>query len=198
MTNPRKLIIWLFLSALFICLLRMGMVESADQYIYALRNNYLPDFAYRYDDYLPYLPIIVMVGLKISGVRSRSGWKQMLVSTIFSFVLMGIVVLSMKSLAGVLRPDNSDLLSFPSGHTATAFTATGLLCKEYGYKNRWIAAIIYLPAILTGLSRQLNNRHWLSDVLAGATIGIMMVEVGYFLTDFLFKKKVGVNKNSTK
>lgn len=188
MTNLRKLIIWLFLSALFICLLRMGMIEGADQYVYHLRNNYLPDFAYRYDDYLPYLPLLVMVGLKISGVRSRSHWKQMLASTVCSFVLMGIVVLSMKSLAGVLRPDSTDLLSFPSGHTATAFTATCLLCKEYGYRNRWIASLIYLPAILTGLSRQLNNRHWLSDVLAGATIGIMMVEVSYYLTDRWFKQ----------
>lgn len=189
MTNLRKLIIWLLLSALFICLLRMGIMESAAQYVYNLRNDYLPHFAYRYDDYLPYLPILAMVGLRVSGVRSRSNWQQMLVSTLVSFALMGIVVLSMKSLAGVLRPDSSDLLSFPSGHTATAFTATGLLCKEYGYKSRWIASIIYLPAIITGLSRMLNNRHWLSDVLAGATIGIMMVEVSYYLTDLLFRRK---------
>lgn len=187
--NSRKLVLWLFACALFICVLRLGLIESADQYIYYLCNKYLPGFAYRYDDYLPYLPIAVMLGLKFSGVRSRSNWKQMLAATVFSFVLMGMVVLSMKSLAGVLRPDSSDFLSFPSGHTATAFTAASLLRKEYGYKSRWIAAVIYLPAILTGLTRQLNNRHWLSDVLAGATIGIMMVEVAYFLTGLIFKKK---------
>lgn len=187
--NPRKLFIWLFVCALFICILRLGLIESADQYIYYLRNEYLPGFAYRYDDYLPYLPVVVMLGLKLSGVKSRNNWRQMLFATALSFALMGMVVLSMKSLAGVLRPDSSDFLSFPSGHTATAFTAASLLRKEYGYKSRWIAAVIYLPAILTGLTRQLNNRHWLSDVLAGATIGIMMVEVAYFLTGLIFKKK---------
>lgn len=187
--NLRKLILWLVACTLFICILKMGMLAGVDQYIYHFRNQFIPDFAYRYDDYLPYLPLVVLLGLKACGVQSRSSWSKMLVSTVLSFVLVGAVVLSMKSLAGVLRPDGSDFLSFPSGHTATVFASASLLRKEYGYQSRWIAALIYLPAILTGLTRQLNNRHWFSDVLAGATIGIMMVEVGYFLTGILFRKK---------
>lgn len=114
----------------------------------------------------------------------------MLVSTAFSYILMGTIVLTMKSLAGVLRPDGSDFLSFPSGHTATAFTATTLLYKEYGFKTPLAGIATFLPAVVTGFTRQLNNRHWLSDVLAGAIIGIMMVELAYFLTDRLLMKPV--------
>lgn len=112
----------------------------------------------------------------------------MLVSTAFSYILMGTIVLTMKSLAGVLRPDGSDFLSFPSGHTATAFTAATLLYKEYGFKTPLAGIATFLPAVVTGFTRQLNNRHWLSDVLAGAIIGIMMVELAYFLTDRLLMK----------
>ena len=101
---------------------------------------------------------------------------------------MGTIVLTMKSLAGVLRPDGSDFLSFPSGHTATAFTAATLLYKEYGFKTPLAGIATFLPAVVTGFTRQLNNRHWLSDVLAGAIIGIMMVELAYFLTDRLLMK----------
>lgn len=107
----------------------------------------------------------------------------------FSFALMGITICSIKSLAGVLRPDGSDFLSFPSGHTATAFTSACLLYKEYGPKSSWIGVAAFLPAFITGLSRQLNNRHWLSDVVGGAVIGILMVEVGYYLSGLLFKEK---------
>lgn len=188
MITSRKLIFWLIVSAIVLVGLRMGIIDAIDQYIYTIRNTHFPFFAYRYDDYLPYLPLVVMFGLKGAGVQSRSSWKEMIVSTVFSFALMGIVVLSMKSLCGVIRPDGSDFLSFPSGHTATVFTAASILRKEYGYKNKWIAAAIYLPAVITGFTRPLNNRHWLSDVMAGAIIGIMMVEVGYYLSGLLFKK----------
>lgn len=185
----RKLIIWLLISIFAIYALKMGIIDGMDQYVYNLRNIHFPSFAYRYDDYLPYLPLLIMIGLKCAGVKSRSSWREMIVATIFSFVLMGIVVLSMKSLCGVIRPDGSDLLSFPSGHTATVVTAASILCKEYGYKSKWIAALIYLPAVITGLTRLLNNRHWLSDVLAGAIIGIMMVEAGYYLSGLVFKER---------
>lgn len=187
--SPRKLILWLFACTLMVCALRAGLLTGADQYIYHLRNMHASTFAYRYDDFLPYLPIVVMFILKLAGVKSRSDWKRMLVSTAFAYVLMGAVVLSMKSLAGVLRPDGSDFLSFPSGHTATAFTAATLLYKEYGFKTPLATIATFLPAVVTGFTRQLNNRHWLSDVLAGATIGIMMVELAYFLTNLIFGKE---------
>lgn len=190
MSKKTSLMGWLSISILAVFVLRMGILDGIDQYIYTLRNTHFPFFAYRYDDYLPYLPLVIMFGLKGAGVKSRSSWKEMIVSTVFSFILTGIVVLSMKSLCGVIRPDGSDFLSFPSGHTATVFTSAGILCKEYGYKNKWIAALIYLPAIVTGFTRPLNNRHWLSDVLAGAIIGRMMVEVGYYLAGMLFRKEI--------
>lgn len=190
MTHLQKLIIWLLISILAIYALRMGIIDGIDQYVYNIRNTHFPSFAYKYDDYLPYLPVVIMFGLKGAGVKSRSSWKEMIVSTVFSFVLVGIVVLSMKSLCGVIRPDGSDFLSFPSGHTATVFTAAGVLRKEYGYKSKWIAAVIYLPAVITGLTRPLNNRHWLSDVMAGAIIGTMMVEAGYYLAGLLLKNQV--------
>ena len=174
---------WLFACIFLVCALRAGLLTSADQYIYHLRNMHASTFAYRYDDFLPYLPIVAMFVLKLTGVKSRSNWKRMLVSTAFSYILMGTIVLTMKSLAGVLRPDGSDFLSFPSGHTATAFTAATLLYKEYGFKTPLAGIATFLPAVVTGFTRQLNNRHWLSDVLAGAIIGIMMVELAYFLTD---------------
>jgi len=81
-----------------------------------------------------------------------------------------------------------DLRSFPSGHTATAFMTATMLNKEYGYRSPWIGVGAYTVAAATGLMRMANNKHWLSDVLTGAGVGIVATELGYYFTDLIFKE----------
>lgn len=67
------------------------------------------------------------------------------------------------------RPDGSNQLSFPSGHTANAFAIAGVLHKHYGPR----AGIpLYAWSVLVGGGRMKTNRHFLSDVVAGAAIGL--------------------------
>lgn len=54
----------------------------------------------------------------------------------------------------------------------------------------------YTVATVTGVTRQLNNRHWMSDIMVGAGIGILATELGYFLADLIFKEK-GLNVTET-
>jgi len=61
-------------------------------------------------------------------------------------------------------------LSFPSGHTSSAFAIATVIASEYN-DNLIIPAISYTVATLTGLSRINDNRHWASDVFFGAGIG---------------------------
>ena len=53
-----------------------------------LRNDHARSFDYHYDDYVQYLPMATMFGMKAFGVRSRSSWGRMLVSDAFSAALM--------------------------------------------------------------------------------------------------------------
>jgi membrane-associated phospholipid phosphatase len=69
------------------------------------------------------------------------------------------------------RPDGSDNLSFPSGHTSIAFTLATVTDRHYGWK---VGVPAYVLASGVGLSRIESNRHHLSDVLAGATLGIIV------------------------
>ena len=92
MMNLRKLLLWILVSIIILCALRYGILECANQYIYNLRNTHFPSFAYRYDDFLPYIPVVIMFGMKLAGIKSRSQWKPMLISTVFSFALMGITI----------------------------------------------------------------------------------------------------------
>ena len=67
------------------------------------------------------------------------------------------------------RPDGSNYVSFPSGHSAAGFAAATVLTRHYG----WKAAIpAYLGAAYIGAARVHDNRHYLSDVTFGAAMGI--------------------------
>jgi membrane-associated phospholipid phosphatase len=69
------------------------------------------------------------------------------------------------------RPDGSDSLSFPSGHASAVFTLATVADRHYGWK---VGVPAYLLASGIGLSRVEKSKHYLSDVLAGATLGIVV------------------------
>lgn len=164
-------------------------LRCTDENFKSFRNEYAKTYKYPYDDYVQYSPAVAMLAMKAFGVESRSSWGRMLTSDAFSMVIMAGVVNAVKESVRRMRPDGSNHRSFPSGHTATAFMCATMLHKEYGHISPWISVGGYTVATATGLSRILNNKHWASDVLVGAGIGILSTEIGYFLTDLIFKGK---------
>ncbi len=142
------------------------------------------------DNYTQYVPLALTIGLKIAGVESRSDWPRFWASSAASAAIMAGLVNGIKYTASEMRPDGSTRNSWPSGHTATAFLAATILHKEYGLtRSPWYSVGAYTLATATGVMRVLNNRHWISDVLSGAGIGILSVELGYGLMDLLFKNR---------
>lgn len=165
------------------------LVKGSDRHFRRLRNTYMPGFKSGYDNYLQYLPAAVMLGMKIGGVEGRSSWGRMLTSDAFSIIAMTSIVESLKHTTKIERPDGSNRHSFPSGHTATAFMTATMLSKEYGARSPWFSVGAYTVATGTGLMRMANNRHWMSDILVGAGVGIISTELGYYLADLIFKGK---------
>ncbi|MCR4917349.1 MAG: phosphatase PAP2 family protein [Alphaproteobacteria bacterium] len=95
---------------------------------------------------------------------------------VIQFATMEIAVNGLKYLVPEERPDHSDKHSFPSGHTASAFSGAAFIHKRYGIKR---AIIPYIAAGFTGFSRVQAKRHHIHDVIAGGAIG---GATGYFLT----------------
>ncbi|MBB5638264.1 membrane-associated phospholipid phosphatase [Pedobacter cryoconitis] len=158
-----------------------------------VRNRFIPDFKYRYDDYLQYAPAAAVLALNAFNVKGKHTPKRTLISYAFSMGIMGAMVNGIKSTSKVERPDGSSNNSFPSGHTATAFMNATMLDKEYGqYGYPLIGITGYAMATATALGRGLNNRHWITDVLTGAGVGIISTELGYFVTDQIMKNR-GMN-----
>lgn len=152
-----------------------------------LRNRYIPTFNNGYDDYLQYAPAAAVYGLKLSGVKGRNNIGRASISYATSAAIMAILVNSIKYTAKVERPDNSSNNSFPSGHTSNAFMNAAFLDKEYGFINPAYSIAGYSMSTFTAVGRELNNRHWVSDVLAGMGIGILSTELGYFIVDKFYK-----------
>ena len=150
----------------------------------------LTDFKTGIDDYTQFFGPAMVVGLKLGGYEGRSDWPRLLASAGMSYAIMAGLVNGIKYTAKEVRPDGSTANSWPSGHTATAFVGATLLHKEYGLtRSPWWSVAGYGVATATGVMRVLNNRHWISDVMSGAGIGIMSTELGYALCDLMFKGK---------
>ena len=150
----------------------------------------LTDFKTGIDDYTQFFGPAMVVGLKLGGYEGRSDWPRLLASAAVSYGLMAGFVNGIKYTAKEMRPDGSSANSWPSGHTATAFVGASLLHKEYGLtRSPWWSVAGYGVATATGVMRVLNNRHWISDVMSGAGIGILSTELGYALCDLMFKEK---------
>ncbi len=67
--------------------------------------------------------------------------------------------------------------SFPSGHTSSAWATATSLSYAYG----WTAAIpAYAAALITMGARISDDRHWLSDTIAGATLGVFWGRATHF------------------
>ena len=150
----------------------------------------LTDFKTGIDDYTQFFGPAMVVGLKLGGYEGRSDWPRLLASAGMSYAIMAGFVNGIKYTAKEMRPDGSTANSWPSGHTATSFVGATLLHKEYGLtRSPWWSVAGYGVATATGVMRVLNNRHWISDVMSGAGIGIMSTELGYALCDLMFKGK---------
>ena len=142
------------------------------------------------DNYTQFSGIALTVGLKMAGVEGRSSWPRLAASSLASYAVMAAFVNSIKYTTSEMRPDGSTRNSWPSGHTATAFVGATILHKEYGLtRSPWYSIAGYSVATATGVMRVLNNRHWISDVLSGAGIGILSTELAYGICDLLFKQK---------
>jgi hypothetical protein len=145
------------------------------------------------DNYLQFAPAAAVLGLNLSGIKGKHSIRDAgMIYLMSNLILTGITV-PIKKTSRQLRPDSSAFSSFPSGHTAEAFASAELLSQEYRDVSPWIGVGGYSIAILTGYLRMYNNKHWFSDVVAGAGVGIISTKLSYLIYDRiqpkLFKNK---------
>lgn len=148
------------------------------------------------DDFSQYAPFLSVYGLNAIGIKGKNNFKDRTIILGTAYIIMGTTVYGMKKLTAIERPDGSSKNSFPSGHTATAFMGAEFLYQEYKDISIWYGITGYIVATGTGFFRMYNDRHWFTDIVTGAGIGILSTKIAYWVHPWL-KEKVFKNKNDT-
>ncbi len=138
-----------------------------------------PGFHSPLDNYLQFVPAAATFSLNLCGVKAKNNiYDEFFLYAGSMLVSVGIST-GLKYATKMLRPDGSSYNSFPSGHTTSAFTGAELMNQEYKSQSILYPIFGYTVASATGMMRMMNNRHWLSDVLVGAGIGMISTKLVY-------------------
>lgn len=129
--------------------------------------------------------------LAAGAAAGREGMRDVGRHGVEAVVLAEVLTRGIKGIAGRARPNaNPDdprdfelgrgfgdnrYQSFFSGHASDAFAAATVFTAETARRNpgwEWpVGAVLYGSAALVGVSRMYDNKHWATDVLAGAALG---------------------------
>lgn len=143
-------------------------------------SEHKPDHI-RLDNYTQFAPGVLVYGLSAFGVKGKHNFRDRSIIYGTSLLVASAITLPLKHITKEERPDGSNNLSFPSGHTTFAFASAQFMYREYKDSNFLLGISGYSFAVFTGVYRMLNNKHWFSDVVAGAGFGILSTEVSYWL-----------------
>ncbi len=101
---------------------------------------------------------------------SRPGVEDLGRDLVRAQVVAGAITFGLKVAVARERPDGSSQTSFPSGHTSASFATATVLQRRYGWS---VGIPAYAFAGYVATSRLNEGRHYLSDVVFGAALGIM-------------------------
>lgn len=128
----------------------------------------------------------LVLGLVIVWFVGTDGWRRGAVAMTIGIIVTAIVVMLIKFTVRRRRPEGewgniyrrTDPHSFPSGHAARAAM---LAVMAFGLGPGWLGVLIVFWAAAVILARVAMGVHFLSDVLAGALLGVLM---GFALLQF--------------
>jgi len=133
------------------------------------------------------------LGMIILWELGSTLWQQWAVVELFWISVLAALVITLKFSIRRKRPAgdwgaiyrNTDPHSFPSGHAARAFliAVLGTLLGP-----TWLAVLLWIWAPLVSLARVAMGVHYISDVIAGALVGILVALLGWQLSGPIFSQ----------
>jgi membrane-associated phospholipid phosphatase len=144
------------------------------------RNERLPYFRTHIDDYLQYAPL---AGGYIYAMSDGNKFWPYTKEVLVNEIILTLTVTSVKHWSKVPSIVNGSYNAFPSGHTAQAFSAATLFNDNFAEGRPWLQVLSYGSASAVGVLRILNNRHWASDVVAGAGFGILSAKLSELIVN---------------
>jgi len=148
--------------------------------IQAWVQEQIPVQDYNLDDFLQHAPIVGVITSDLLLKRSKGERQRHIRHLIVSEgAALGTMFL-LKAILNEERP-NGGSLSTPSGHSTYAFASAGVLYHSLKEDHPFWAYSGYVVGTFVAASRVVKNRHWLSDVVIGAGLGILSSHLSYHL-----------------
>ena len=198
LNEPTRRLKSLIMPAAFIA---YGFIALGSDGLQTIDNNtkieikeHHPNPVTKLDNYLQYSPALAVYGLNALGVKGKNNFRDRTIIYALSTVISSAIVLPLKRITKVQRPDSSAFSSFPSGHTTIAFAAAEFMRQEYKDVSPWYGIAGYGAAAATAILRLYNNKNWVSDVVAGAGFGILSTKLAYWIYPVI-KRKFFKNKS---
>jgi membrane-associated phospholipid phosphatase len=160
-------------------------MRRVDYFIHSETEKTGANFHSTAESYFQFAPIAMVYGLNLVGVTGKNTFIDRTALLALSAGILGATGYATKHLSHRLRPNGDDYLSFPSGHTATAFMGAEFLAQEFSKRSPVYTIIGYSFATTTGVFRLYNRDHWFSDVVAGAGYGILSTKVSYLVYPYI-------------
>jgi len=156
-------------------------IRRVDYYVRGEIRKSDSTFSTKAESYFQVTPILMVYALNLAGVSGKNRFIDRTALLGLSAGILGITEGLTKRLTHRLRPNGTDYLSFPSGHTGLAFMGAEFMAQEYDAKSPLYGVVAYGIGTTTGVFRMYNRDHWFSDVVAGAGFGILSTKLAYLI-----------------
>jgi membrane-associated phospholipid phosphatase len=125
----------------------------------------------------------MLVSMYLGGeLANNASLRKTAMLGVESYLISGAMVMAGKFIVGRARPRtgenhstfrpfgwNSGYYSFPSGHSAAAFSVAAVIADQADHF--WVDAVVYSLSSLVAVSRIHDNKHWISDAFIGSALG---------------------------
>ncbi len=161
----------------------VNAIPELDDKIMSNVQTYHATFHTNAADYLMWVPSAAVYTLDAFNVKTSHTFKQHLVLDVGSIFVTGALGFGMRKVTENIKAFKGKDTQFPSGHTANAFRGAEILHQELKHSHPFLSYSGYVVATGVGLLRIYNKQHYLSEVIAGAGLGILSTKLTYWIFD---------------
>jgi undecaprenyl-diphosphatase len=149
--------------------------------------------------YISFTLLIILMGLRKHHYA--------VIHLIVAGILTASITHALKQYFSIDRPDITVLapssFAYPSGHSsgATVFYAlvASFIAQEMAVKDRWKSYLSFaLPILLIALSRVILGVHWLTDVVGGISLGLIISSATRIIYSYFYNKDSNKTQDLTK
>jgi membrane-associated phospholipid phosphatase len=160
----------------------LNPIKKADVSIQRELQKLKPKKHFDVDIFLKWAPLVALFALDALDKKEKDKLEKHLVEAAVAAVLLNAAAQPLKYIYKRPRP-NGKPKSFPSAHTATSFLGSELLHQELKERQLALSYTGYVVSAGTAVLRMYHNKHWFSDVLAGAVLGVLSAKLSPRLID---------------